>query len=224
MHFVFRVLLVLLLGISSAWGQESKPLTSELTRDIKIIVLGDGLMSGYGVSKGRDFPATLGRRLLTRKNSNFRIHNRSVDGYTSADGVKQINKIIYEKPDLVILELGSRDVFNRIPLQTTYKNLAAIVTALQEKKIFVLVMATQPPSGISKEYEEKFTGMYNYLSNQHKVPLHPDIMKDVSDKPALMQKDGFHPNQNGIDVMADNAASIAEKMLRYVRKQLQGSK
>ena len=44
---------------------------------------------------------------------------------------------------------------------------------------------------------ERFFGMFNTLSKEHKAPLVPFMLEGVADKPALFQADRLHPTAAG---------------------------
>ncbi len=221
MPFVIRLIFAVMLFISSAvYAEEGVPTEKpkeEEAKILKIIVWGDGLTSGEGVSKYRDFSATLERKLYIQYFENYNIINRSIDGQTTAYALRDIRDIINEKPDAVILALGVTDVKRNISLQEIYKNLAIIITTLQTQKITILLMGAEPPAGSAEEYDGKFAGMYKYLANQYKVPLHADFLNGVAGDPSLNQSDGFYPNQMGVEKMVDGAMPVVVKMVRYLQ-------
>jgi acyl-CoA thioesterase-1 len=221
MSFAIRLLFLAIILISPVVYAEEVAKSAENPAEeeklLKIIALGDSLMTGQGLSSYRDFPSTLARQLFIRDLQNYNIINRSKELQTTADALKQLRDIINEKPDAVILELGVDDVRKNVPLADIYKNLVTIITTLQQQQITILLIGTEPPAGSAEEYDGKFVGMYKYLANQYKVPLHADFQKGVAGDPSLNLADGFHPNQMGVEKMVEGAMPVVLKMIKYLQ-------
>ena len=70
-----------------------------------ILVLGDSLSAGYGIKIEQSWP-TLLQEKINKQNIGFKVHNASISGQTSSEGVRQIDQLLQlTNPKLVILEL-----------------------------------------------------------------------------------------------------------------------
>jgi acyl-CoA thioesterase-1 len=51
------------------------------------------------------------------------------------------------------------------------------------------------------------------MAAKHRVPLYPSILEGVSSDASLIQDDGEHPNQRGVEVMVDRILPVVEQAL-----------
>ena len=76
----------------------------------RILILGDSLTEGYGVSAQQAFPSLLEKKLndefSSDKNRSYEIINAGISGSTSSGGVSRIEWLLKSKPDFLILALG----------------------------------------------------------------------------------------------------------------------
>jgi acyl-CoA thioesterase-1 len=97
--------------------------------ETRILVLGDSLVAGYGLTPETAFPAQLEATLLQR---GYQLHviNAGVSGDTSAGGLARLEWSLADQPDIVILELGANDALRGLDPQQTRANLTAILEHL----------------------------------------------------------------------------------------------
>ena len=78
--------------------------------EIRLSVLGDSLVAGYGLSKEDSFPKRLEASL---KALGYRVQvlNAGVSGDTSAGGKERLNWILKKNPHALVLALGARGAF-----------------------------------------------------------------------------------------------------------------
>ena len=89
----------------------------------KIVLLGDSLMSGYGLSSEKHLDKIL-QKDLNLSGYKITIINKSVSGDTSSDGLARLDEILEIKDtDLIILGLGANDMLQGVAPQKTKKNL-----------------------------------------------------------------------------------------------------
>lgn len=182
---------------------------------IRIVVLGDSLISGYGLQGGEAFPEQL-QIALQADGLNVKIENAGVSGDTSAGGLSRLDWSIdgLQKPDLVIVALGANDMLRGLPVAETKKNIKGILQKLQEKDIKVLLIGMHAPLQYSLLFRNGFDKIYSDLAKTFNVPLYPFFLKDVALKADLNQADGLHPNQKGVAVMVQNLKPIVHNALK----------
>ena len=77
--------------------------------DNKIVILGDSLSAGYGVSIDESWPSLLQKRMRD-ENHNIAIINAGISGDTTSGGLYRLPELLNKhNPSLVILELGGND-------------------------------------------------------------------------------------------------------------------
>ena len=181
----------------------------------KIVLVGDSLMAGYGLSKDKQLSTVLENNLQV-KGYNIRIINASVSGSTSSGGLNRVNWTLKE-PNiyLLILGLGANDMLRGINPEETKKNLESIIQIAQTKNIQVILAGMLAPTTHGADYKKKFDQIYPTLAIQYKLPLIPFLLEGVAMKPDLNQSDGIHPNEKGTLVVS----SILEKsIINFTKK------
>jgi len=75
------------------------------------------------------------------------------------------------------------------------------------------------PPNYGERYTTGFYNMYTDLAQAHKLALVPFFLDQVALKPALMQADGLHPNEQGQPQLLDNIWPVLAPLLRAVKNQ-----
>ena len=104
-NMVFRVLLCNWLIAALASGVPPPPRPEQ---PLRIVVLGDSLVAGFGLKPSDAFPAQLERALKARGHA-VEVINAGVSGDTTAGGLARVAWAVPEQTDAVILELGAND-------------------------------------------------------------------------------------------------------------------
>src|SRR4030081_3745595 len=99
------------------------------TKPIKMVVLGDSLSAGLGLSASAAFPARL-QKALKIKGIIADISNAGVSGDTSSGGRDRLDWSVPAGPEAVIVELGANDALRGIDPMVTRSALADIVARL----------------------------------------------------------------------------------------------
>ena len=170
----------------------------------KIVLYGDSLMAGYGLTQKHHLATILENNLIS-KGLNVKVINASVSGDTSAGGLNRLNWILSEeKFDLFILGLGANDMLRGISPEETEKNLEKIVQKVSEKNIDLILAGMIAPKTYGADYKNKFDIIYKNLSTKYNLKLVPFLLKDVALNPDLNLADGMHPNEKGVIIVSKN--------------------
>src|SRR3954470_15238974 len=110
----FLILLTMLMTVAGAGPVLAAPM--------KILALGSSLTQGYGLPPGTEFTVQL-QAALKKAGIDAVVTNAGVSGDTSAGGLSRLDWSLADRPDAVILELGSNDMLRGIALSETEKNL-----------------------------------------------------------------------------------------------------
>jgi acyl-CoA thioesterase-1 len=178
--------------------------SEDAVNELRIVVFGDSLTSGYKLDNQHSFVKTLERKFASKKAQGLVILNGAVDGQTTQKGLERVDKVIVHKPHIVILSLGSNDAFKKVSVEQIYKNLAGIISKLKKKNIKILLVGVKLPNSIGTEYQKKLPQMYEYLAQKYSVELYPDLLKDISTNPKMSLADGIHPNNDGMKTVVEN--------------------
>src|ERR1700730_1788226 len=178
-----------------------------------ILVLGDSFAAGLGVPPKAAFPVQLGAHLLARGEA-VRVVNGGVSGDTTAGGLARVDRVLAEKPDFVILELGANDALRGIQPAVVRANLDAIITKVQASGARLMLTGMRAPPSWSEVYRIEFDWIYPDLARIRGVPLYPFFLEGVALDPQLNQPDRLHPNERGVRVLVDRISPILGLLLR----------
>jgi acyl-CoA thioesterase-1 len=195
-------MLVLGLGLiagQAAYGQSA----AVAAKPLKMVVLGDSLSAGLGLSASAAFPAQLQKALKT-KGIIADISNAGVSGDTSSGGRDRLDWSVPAGTEAVIVELGANDALRGIDPMVTRSALADIVARLKARKIAVLLCGMVAPPNYGADYSARFNAIYPDLAKQFGVPLYPFFLEGVATDARLNQADGLHPTAEGVDAIVRN--------------------
>ncbi len=185
---------------------------------VKLVVLGDSLVAGYGLEPGQAFPEKL-QAALREKGHAVEIVNAGVSGDTSAGGLERLDWSVPDDTDAAIVELGANDALRGLDPATTRANLEAIVTRLRERGIAVLLAGMLAPPNMGEDYAERFNPIYADLAQAHGVALYPFFLDGVAAQAHLNLSDGMHPNPEGVDEIVTRLLPAAEALLEQASEQ-----
>lgn len=171
-----------------------------------IMILGDSLSAGYGVSVQQGWVHLLQKRLDQQYPKQHKVVNASVSGETTSGALARLPKLLQtHRPDLVVIELGGNDGLRGQPPQMIQKNLASLIQQSQKAKAKVIVFGIKMPPNYGQAYSKAFENNYKVVSQQYKVKLLPFFMQGVAGNKTLMQKDLIHPNAKAQTILLNNA-------------------
>lgn len=178
-----------------------------------IVVFGDSISAAYGMEIQQGWVALLQKKLADR-HSPYAIHNQSISGETSAEGLARLDGVLQrDKPDLLLLELGANDGLRGLSPQAMKSNLTEIVKRSQRAGARVLLLAMKIPPNYGKRYIALFYDIYPELAAELHIPWVPFILEDVVLKPEMMQPDGLHPNALGQPAIAERVWTYLQPLL-----------
>ncbi len=169
----------------------------------RILVIGDSLSAGYGVSNEQNWVSLLQRR-LAENGYPHRVINASVSGDTTAQGLAKLPAALNRhQPSLVVIELGGNDGLRALSVGMIRRNLAKMMQLSLDHNAKVLLVGTRIPPNYGPVYVSAFESIYKELAVEFQSGLVPFLMNGVATDPALMQDDGIHPNAFGHKKMLD---------------------
>lgn len=179
-----------------------------------ILVLGDSLSAGYGISVEHGWVALLQKRLHDR-GYNYHVINAGISGDTTSGANARLNMYLKQPhPDIAIVELGGNDGLRGLPVHEMYLNLSRIINRLLKNKTRVLLIPIQIPPNYGPVYTTKFRQVYQRLARSYDVVLGKFLLDGIALNPNLMQADGIHPKENAQMMVLDNIWPYLEKMLK----------
>jgi acyl-CoA thioesterase-1 len=187
-------------------------------KPIKMVVLGDSLSAGLGLSASAALPARL-KESLKIKGIDVDMINAGVSGDTSSGGRDRLDWSVPEGTDAVILELGANDALRGIDPKVTRAALTDILARLKARKVAVLLCGMLAPPNYGSDYSARFNAIYPDLAKSFGVPLYPFFLEGVAADARLNQADGLHPTAEGVDVIVKNILPTVEAFLGAISGQ-----
>jgi acyl-CoA thioesterase-1 len=179
-----------------------------------LLVVGDSISAEYGLSRDTGWVKLLDARLRER-HYDYEIVNASISGETTSGGLSRIDELVTRlKPAIVIVELGGNDALRGLSLDTSQKNLEAIVTRSQRAHAAVLLVGMQVPPNYGKPYGDRFAAMYTATAQRYKTALTPFFFAGFADRFELFQADRIHPSAEAQGRLLDNVWPDLQPLLR----------
>jgi len=182
-----------------------------------VVFLGDSISAGLHLSASEAFPAVLQRELAAAGHP-FRLVNAGVSGDTSAGGLRRIDWILKQAPDVVVVELGGNDGLRGQELAGVESNLRAIVKRVVDTGARVVLLGVQIPTSYGAEYSGDFGRMYARIADDLGVAFVPEFLAGVGGVPEMTLEDGLHPTARGHERLARNVAPVLSKVIGEVSK------
>lgn len=208
--FLFGSALIFISSCGEQVIQEnsSAKITNDLNqKTFKILILGDSLTEGYGVTESESYPSLLEDKLnqesTDKSKKIYQVINGGISGSTTSGGVSRIEWFLKSNPDFLILALGGNDGLRGIPIEKIKANLEKVVIAAQNNKIPILLAGMKIPPNYGLAYSQAFSELFYQISKEYKIPLIPFLLKEVGGNPKMNLPDRIHPNPDGHIVIAE---------------------
>ncbi|MEP6811329.1 MAG: arylesterase [Chthoniobacterales bacterium] len=180
-----------------------------------ILVFGDSLSDGFGLSRAEAYPALLARKARAA-GYKVEVVNAGVSGGTTAGGLQRLPQYLTRQIDVLVLELGINDAFRGVPLIQIRANLQSIIDRTRQRnpKVHIVIAGMQLPLPGSGSYLEGFGNIYRELAEKNRAALIPYLLQGVGGDPTLNLPDLIHPNAAGQRILAENVWRALEPFLR----------
>jgi acyl-CoA thioesterase-1 len=178
-----------------------------------LLVVGDSISAGYGLSTGQGWVDHLATR-LSREGYPQRVVNASISGDTTAGGRARLPTLLREhKPAIVILELGGNDALRGGDLNATRANLDAMIAASQSAGAKVLVLGMQLPPNYGPAYVKRFNALFTESAAAHKAAIVPYLFDTFGEDLSQFQADRIHPTAAAQDRIVTNVWPALKPLL-----------
>jgi acyl-CoA thioesterase I len=180
-----------------------------------ILFLGNSITAGFGLDPAQAFPALIQKKIDARRWS-FQVVNGGQSGDTSSGGLGRLDWLLKNRVDVLVLELGANDGLRGLPVETTRKNLQAIIERTRHKypEAKVILAGMKVPPNMGGDYGRKFEAVFADLAEKNNAPLIPFILEGVGGVRELNLADGIHPTAKGQEMVAANVWKVLEPILR----------
>lgn len=180
----------------------------------RIMILGDSISAGYGMSLEQSWVRLLQQRLDKDYPKRYQVINASVSGETSSGALARMPKLLQtHRPQVVVIELGGNDGLRGQPPKSIQDNLAKLIQQSQKSGAKVLLLGMKIPPNYGTAYSQAFEQNYVTLSQNYKVKLLPFFMQGVAGQAKYMQQDQIHPNAAAQSILLNNAYPALKAIL-----------
>jgi len=187
---------------------------------LRVLVLGNSIAAGLGVSSQAAFPARLQQK-VDSLGWNVTVQNAGVSGETSAGGLRRIEWLLNEDVDVLVLELGGNDGLRGVDPGDTQDNLTAIIdtTLAAHPGAQVLLTAMRIPRNLGAEYVERFRQVFPTVADRYEqtsLVQFDERLQAGAD--SLIQDDGIHPTAAGHRLVARDVWAKLRPLLETMRE------
>lgn len=210
MTFFLRLCFLLCLTAFS-WGKDT------------ILIIGDSLSAGYGIQTSQSWPALLQTK-FDDQNTDFKVHNASISGQTTAEGLRQIDALLkLSQPKLVVLELGANDGLRGLSIPQMQANLQSMISKSLMAKAQVLLLGIKLPNNYGRRYGQMFSASFDSLATQNGIHLVPFMLapleKEITaeNKALYIQADGLHPTAQAQPLLLNHIWPSIKKALAMAK-------
>ncbi|MGA0602548.1 arylesterase [Caulobacter sp. KR2-114] len=178
-----------------------------------VTILGDSITAGLGLPADQALPARL-QAALAAIGAPAVVRGAGVSGDTMAAGLARVDFSVQADSDLCIVALGGNDLLQGLDPKATQASLERIVRRLKARRIGVLVAGMVAPPVIGHGYAHDYDWVFPAVARAERVPLYPNLLDGVGQIINLTQRDGIHPNAQGVQVIARRLAPVVARALK----------
>ena len=175
-----------------------------------LLVLGDSLSAGYGVTQKNGWVALL----RDDWGESHQIINGSISGDTTGGGLNRLPLLLETfSPDYVLLELGGNDGLRGQPVNLMKRNLLAMIRLCRQAGAEPVLFGMRLPPNYGRRYSDAFAAVYPQLSEQKKVLLIPFQLEKLAITEGMIQEDGLHPTALAQPIIKDVIKAALEPFM-----------
>ena len=175
-----------------------------------LLILGDSISAGYGMSKEKQWSEALKEKLNQEKIS-LKVINASVSGETTGGGLVRSDKLLENNmPSYLLIELGGNDALRGYPPQTVKNNLLEIINLGKTYGSKSIIMQIRIPPNYGNRYRNEFESIYREIAEETGSLYMPFMLNNIALEKNLMMADGIHPTEKAQPL-------IAEEIFNYLK-------
>jgi acyl-CoA thioesterase-1 len=198
-------------------------LAAPAAAEVRILAFGDSLTQGFGLAEGDGFVPRLQAWLEAHGASDVVVVNGGVSGDTTQGGLARIEWSLADGIDGVIVALGGNDLLRGIDPRVTRANLDGILTAVDAKGIPAILAGLPAPPNYPEDYRKAYRAMFRDLAAEHGAIYYRSFLagmgqgRSVRQVMRLMQRDGIHPNAEGVQAIVGHIGPVVLELVAEAR-------
>ncbi|HPV23271.1 MAG TPA: arylesterase [Casimicrobium sp.] len=179
-----------------------------------ILIVGDSLSAGYGLSSGEGWVDLLTKKLTAEKFS-ATVTNASISGDTTSGGLSRLPALLAKhKPTLVVIELGGNDGLRGSPVAAARANLLKMAELSKAAGAKVLMVGMRMPPNFGPSYTAQFEAMYGEVAKAVNGGLVPFFLEKIATDLTKFQADRIHPTAAAQPALLDTVWPALAKLLK----------
>ena len=180
-----------------------------------LLILGDSISAGYGMSKEKQWSEVLKEKLNQEKIS-LKIINASVSGETTGGGLVRSDKLLQNNmPSYLLIELGGNDALRGYPPQTVKSNLLEIINLGKTYGSKSIIMQIRIPPNYGNRYRNEFESIYTEIAEETGSLYMPFMLNNIALEKNLMMADGIHPTEEAQPLIAEEIFNFLKDLGIY---------
>ena len=180
-----------------------------------LLILGDSISAGYGMSKEKQWSEVLKEKLNQEKIS-LKIINASVSGETTGGGLVRSDKLLQNNmPSYLLIELGGNDALRGYPPQTVKNNLLEIINLGKTYGSKSIIMQIRIPPNYGNRYRNEFESIYTEIAEETGSLYMPFMLNNIALEKNLMMADGIHPTEEAQPLIAEEIFNFLKDLGIY---------
>ena len=180
-----------------------------------LLILGDSISAGYGMSKEKQWSEVLKEKLNQEKIS-LKIINASVSGETTGGGLVRSDKLLQNNmPSYLLIELGGNDALRGYPPQIVKSNLLEIINLGKTYGAKSIIMQIRIPPNYGNRYRNEFESIYTEIAEETGSLYMPFMLNNIALEKNLMMADGIHPTEEAQPLIAEEIFNFLKDLGIY---------
>lgn len=178
-----------------------------------ILIIGDSISAGYGITINQGWAALLQQRLSESKFP-YRVINASITGDTTSGGLSRMPSLLKQySPQITIIELGGNDGLRGLQISIINNNLLNMIQLAKLANSKVVILGVRMPPNYGVVYTQPFAQIYSDLEKRRDISVIPNVLINIDSDHQLMQADGVHPNEKAQINILNNVWPDLKKLL-----------
>lgn len=201
----FFVQFLLLLGLTLS--------NTTVAASPRLLVLGDSLSAGYGLSAEQGWVGLLASSLKA-EGKDWAVVNASVSGETSAGGAARISDALTRhQPEVVVIALGANDGLRGLAPDLLALNLRRMASTAQEAGARVLLVGIRIPPNYGPAYTRAFEGVFPAVAAELGLPLLHFLLEPIAADERWFQQDRLHPTAEAQPLILAHVRTALDPLL-----------
>ncbi|MBK8422821.1 MAG: arylesterase [Elusimicrobia bacterium] len=168
-------------------------------------------------SRSPVLPGRVGTAVERKRPQRPRHERRSI-GDTSFDARARLDYSLTDRPDLVVICLGSNDMFQGKRLEDLEANLTDIARRCRTAGARAVICRMRIFVNFGFGWTARYERIFPRAARAAGAALAPFPLEGVAAQPSMNLPDGIHPNPAGYEKFVDNIFETVEEEIKAIQR------